>query len=106
MTCNYICPNGHAGHGSASAGTCSKCGATLAHNQAFHANDNKPAATPQVSPIIQNPAPATPTAEPAQNAKGVWHWTCAKGCPGGGGGAGSCGTCGGPLSHNQAYHDS
>ena len=49
---------------------------------------------------IQNPA----TAEPAQNAAGVWHYTCAKGCKGGAGGAGNCGTCGGALAHNTAYH--
>jgi hypothetical protein len=49
---------------------------------------------------------ATPTtpAEPPQNADGVWHYTCAKGCAGGAGAAGACATCGGALAHNQAYH--
>ncbi len=61
-------------------------------------------ATDPTSPIQTAPTP--PAAEPAQNAEGVWHWTCSKGCAGGGGGAGSCATCGGPLAHNAAYHNS
>lgn len=48
----------------------------------------------------QNPG----TAEPSQNAVGVWHYTCSKGCAGGAGLAGNCNTCGGLLAHNQAYH--
>lgn len=43
-------------------------------------------------------------AEPAQNAVGLWHYTCSKGCAGGAGLAGNCSTCGGLLAHNQAYH--
>ena len=48
--------------------------------------------------------PKAATTEPAQNASGVWHYTCAKGCEGGAGAAGNCGTCGGALAHNAAYH--
>ncbi|MBK8297499.1 MAG: hypothetical protein IPK91_09535 [Saprospiraceae bacterium] len=33
---------------------------------------------------ITPPAPTT-APEPAQNAAGVWHFTCSKGCPGGAG---------------------
>lgn len=51
------------------------------------------------------PPPPPRPAEPAQNDKGVWHFTCAKGCAGGGGSAADkCGGCGGPLAHNQEYH--
>jgi hypothetical protein len=50
-------------------------------------------------------APATAaTPEPAQNAAGVWHYTCSKGCAGGGAAAGPCAKCGTTLVHNQAYH--
>ncbi|MBC7776815.1 MAG: hypothetical protein H7246_15380, partial [Phycisphaerae bacterium] len=47
-----------------------------------------------------NPA----TAEPPQNAAGVWHYTCPKGCAGGAGSAIACATCGTTLTHNQGYH--
>lgn len=46
----------------------------------------------------------TPTPEPPQNAAGVWHYTCPKGCAGGGGSAVACATCGTTLAHNAAYH--
>lgn len=51
-------------------------------------------------------ATATPatTPEPAQNAAGVWHYTCSNGCSGGAGSAVACATCGSTLVHNQAYH--
>ena len=52
---------------------------------------------------MQTPPSAT-TPEPAQNAEGIWHYTCEKGCAGGAGAAGTCASCGGPLAHNQAYH--
>lgn len=48
------------------------------------------------------PDPATP--EAAQNAEGIWHYTCSKGCYGGAGSASNCVTCGGLLAHNSAYH--
>lgn len=51
------------------------------------------------------PPPTDPTkAEPPQNAEGVWHYTCPKGCSGGGGSAAPCSQCGTTLAHNQAYH--
>lgn len=46
------------------------------------------------------------TLEPAQNAAGVWHYTCIKGCPGGAGTTGNCTNCGNVLAHNPAYHGS
>ena len=51
------------------------------------------------------PPPAT-TPEPAQNAEGVWHYTCPNGCEGGAGALGACPKCGAQLAHNQAYHAS
>ncbi|MFZ1516637.1 MAG: hypothetical protein WAT21_14605 [Saprospiraceae bacterium] len=47
----------------------------------------------------QGPPPSTP-----QNAKGVWHFTCPKGCEGGAGEAVACAKCGTTLTHNQNYH--
>lgn len=72
------------------------------------ATTTQPAATP--APVDANvPANFTPTtapqsSEPPQNAKGVWHFTCPKGCPGGGGGATACAKCGTTMVHNAAYH--
>ncbi len=61
-------------------------------------------AVPSISSTDGLSAPATPPAEPPQNAQGVWHYTCPNGCAGGGGGATPCGSCGTTLVHNQAYH--
>ena len=106
---HYTCPNGHVGYGSATQGTWSQCGTALVHNQAYH--NNASTAAPQAQPpMFQNqPAGATPaapaTAEPPQNAAGVWHYTCSAGCAGGAGAAGTCSQCGATLAHNQAYHN-
>lgn len=43
--------------------------------------------------------------EPPQNAQGVWHFICPKGCTGGAGAAVPCKICGTSLMHNQAYHN-
>ena len=91
---HYTCSKGCAG-GAGAAGNCATCGGPLAHNSAYHANANSTPTTPSATP---------PAAEPAQNAAGVWHYTCGKGCTGGAGTAGTCGTCGGTLAHNAAYH--
>lgn len=56
----------------------------------------------QVSPPTATPNPAKQ--EPPQNAAGVWHYTCPKGCKGGGGAAAPCAKCGATLAHNAAYH--
>lgn len=96
---HYTCPNGHTG--AAAAGSCATCGVALEHNPAYHNNDA--AANPQIS---TTPAtPATPAADsPAQNAAGVYHYTCPNGHPGAGA-AGNCSSCGSALAHNQAYHN-
>ncbi len=107
---HYVCPNGHAGSGAAQAGNCSQCNTALVHNQAFHANDPAPTTpTPSfnndaVPPAAGSTVTTTPTT-PAQNAAGVFHYTCAAGCAGGAAGAGTCSSCGGELAHNQAYHN-
>lgn len=94
---HYTCSKGCAG-GAGSAVNCDTCGGLLAHNSAYHTNSNS---TPSTAPYATPPPPA---AEPNQNSAGVWHYTCGKGCAGGGGAAGNCGVCGGALSHNTAYH--
>lgn len=110
---HYTCAKGCAG-GAGSAAPCATCGGTLAHNAAYHGNASAPVPTiggdNSGSPVILppptagNPSIAPTTAEPAQNAAGVWHYTCASGCAGGGGSATACGGCGGTLAHNAAYH--
>ena len=108
---HYVCPN-NCGGGDA-AGSCPVCGAAYTHNQAWHnqpQNANPQTPTTPTNPTITTsgtpPAtPATPaTPEPAQNAKGVWHYTCPNGCDGGAGSAIACAGCGATLSHNSLYH--
>lgn len=98
---HYTCPDGHPG--AAAAGNCATCGKPLVHNQAFHSQPN-PATTTTVTP----PTTTTPTPpkspEPAQNAAGVWHYTCPNGHEGGAGSASPCSVCGTTLAHNSAYH--
>ena len=105
---HFVCADGcEGGHGDGKA-PCPVCGKEMAHNQAFHANNNNadnqaPTIIPPGGDQTTNPiAPATP--EPAQNAAGVWHYTCPNGCAGGGGAAGPCASCGTTLAHNSAYH--
>ncbi|MFZ1256800.1 MAG: hypothetical protein WAR77_10620 [Saprospiraceae bacterium] len=59
---------------------------------------------PQGTPPANVTPPATATPEAPQNAKGVWHFTCSKGCPGGAGTQSNCAKCNNPLTHNPAYH--
>lgn len=99
---HYTCPNGCEG-GAGTAANCAKCGGPLAHNQAYHGNQPTPTTTITGTPD-GGLTPPTPTPEPAQNAAGVWHYTCSNGCEGGSGTAGTCSKCGGTLAHNQAYH--
>ena len=107
---HYICPNNCAGSGGDAAGTCAVCGAEYLHNDAFHNQPGQqpaPAPTPQVQTSPSMTAPSItppPSTDPPQNAAGVWHYTCAKGCAGGSGAVGKCATCGGDLAHNAAYH--
>lgn len=105
---HYTCSRGCAG-GSATAGTCSTCGNTLAHNQAFHSN-NTNQDNSNVAPLFGDPAKnantnTSSTTNASQNAAGVFHYTCGNGCAGGAGAAGNCSNCGATLAHNQAYHN-
>lgn len=95
---HYTCNQGCAG-GGGKDDTCATCGGALAHNTAYHANDN---IAPPANPIAPSATP--PVVEAAQNAAGVWHYTCGNGCAGGAGVAGTCSTCSGALAHNPAYH--
>jgi hypothetical protein len=95
---HYICPNNCEGSGGATQVACPVCGTQYVHNQAFHTQ----AATPGTPPT-QSGTPATPPA--AQNAAGVFHYTCPSGHDGGAGTAGTtCATCGTALVHNASYH--
>lgn len=98
---HYICPNNCQGSGGPSAGTCPVCGSEYQHNQAYH---NQPAAN-SFNPTGQTVPTTSTTPEPAQNAAGVWHYTCPSGCSGGAGSAGKCSSCGADLAHNTAYHN-
>jgi hypothetical protein len=121
---HYTCPNNCAGSGGDAAGTCPTCGTAYAHNAAYHnapAGNTPSTTSPQIStsnpsvnssvlgdngglnPTIATPPPSTP--EPAQNAAGVWHYTCSNGCAGGGGSATACASCGSTLAHNSTYHN-
>ena len=105
-TFHYICPKGCEGGGGAAQGKCPKCGGDLVHNQAFHTQQPQgatPANPIQVDPTNATPATATPP--PAQNAAGVYHYTCPAGHEGGSGSQGTCAKCGAALVHNAAYHN-
>lgn len=98
---HYICPKGCAGSGGPGQGVCPSCGSEYVHNDAFH---QQPGAAPtDAEPLTLTP-PTPQSAEPPQNAKGVWHYTCPKGCPGGAGSATACAGCGATLAHNPVYH--
>lgn len=112
---HYYCANSCEGSGGDSQGNCPTCGEAYIHNAAFH-NQTPTAPTAITSPPIlggDNPTtintPVTPSTapppSPAQNANGVYHYTCPAGCAGGAGGAGTCSGCGGALAHNQEYHN-
>ena len=103
---HYTCSNGCAG-GAGAAGDCATCGNALAHNSVYHNTGATPAPTPSntetaTSNVTFSGDSANP--EPAQNAAGVWHYTCSAGCAGGAGAAGTCASCGGALAHNSSYH--
>lgn len=107
---HYTCPNGCSG-GAGSAIACpAGCGATLAHNQAYH--DSKTTVATSTNGVItptsnDGPIVSSPNnPEPPQNAAGVWHYTCPNGCAGGAGSAVACPAgCGATLAHNSAYHN-
>jgi hypothetical protein len=106
---HYICLNECENSGSDNQGVCPTCNTPYTHNVAFHNDDllkNGPlkvptnTATPTQNNTITPPAPSA-----AQNAAGVYHYTCTNGCPGGSGSVENCKSCGNPLEHNQAFHN-
>ncbi len=103
---HYICDNKCENSGSENPGNCPTCNKTYTHNLAFHNNDflkNGPLNVPKTN---LNTTPNTnKSASPAQNASGVYHYTCTNGCNGGAGTAIKCTSCGSDLAHNQAYHN-
>lgn len=113
---HYTCAKNCAGSGGDAAGSCPVCGDAYVHNDAYHNNTAAPTPNPAAAAGAAAGAANTQTStstinfsdpnstEPAQNAAGVWHYTCGAGCAGGAGAAGNCATCGGALAHNTAYH--
>lgn len=100
---HYTCIKGCEG-GSGAAINCVTCGTPLAHNTAYHGNVTAPQSSAPFAAPTSTPMANPSMAEPAQNAAGIWHYTCNKGCVGGSGTVGNCGSCGGSLTHNVAYH--
>jgi len=100
---HYVCADGCAGGFGDLNAPCPGCGKTMAHNKAFH---SEPATitNPGQNTIVNQVPPPAKDPMPAQNAAGVWHYTCATGCAGGAGAMGVCSGCGGQLAHNKAYH--
>ncbi|MBT8317011.1 MAG: hypothetical protein HKP59_05255 [Lutibacter sp.] len=105
---HYICANKCENSGSDVEGICPTCNTPYLHNQAFHNDEflkNGPLNVPKTNlgnttNPTQNTAPS-----PAQNALGIFHYTCTNGCPGGSGTAENCVACGTLLAHNTAYHN-
>lgn len=103
---HYVCADGCEGGFGNLNSPCPGCGKTLAHNKAFHsqANNTTNTTTSGQNTIVNQVPPPTKEPAPAQNAAGVWHYTCTTGCAGGAGVMGACSGCGGQLAHNKAYH--
>lgn len=97
---HYKCPNNCAGGHGPGQGSCPVCGTAMVHNAAYH---NSGSST-TINPTIQQPNIGGNTTSSAQNAAGVFHYTCSNGCAGGAGSAVACSTCGNTLVHNPAYH--
>jgi hypothetical protein len=106
---HYKCNTAGCTGGADGQGKCPVCGADLVHNPAFHNQGAEATGTTPADPISVTPSSGGNTVMPnppsAQNAQGVYHYTCPKGCSGGAASAGNCATCGGALTHNQAYHN-
>ena len=100
---HYICANKCKNSGGDVAGNCPTCNTPYTHNLAFH-NDDFLKNGPLKVPKTNLGTPTNTAASPAQNALGVFHYTCTKGCYGGAGTTSKCTSCGSDLAHNQAYH--
>ncbi len=104
---HYVCKNKCENSGGNVAGICPVCKNPYIHNQAFHDKDflkNGPLNVPEPSGTQNTNTNKTQTS-PAQNAAGVYHYTCKNGCYGGSGTATTCKVCGEILAHNTAYHN-
>ena len=106
---HYKCNTAGCTGGGDGQGKCPVCGADLVHNQAFHNQGAGATGNTPTDPITVTPSTGSNTVMPnppsAQNAQGVFHYTCPKGCEGGAASAGNCAKCGGALVHNQAFHN-
>lgn len=111
---HYTCPNNCEGSGGSTQVDCPVCGTQYVHNAAYHQQQQPetqtttPGATTPGTTTPGTPSGTTPPADitppAAQNAAGVYHYTCPNGCEGGAASAGSCANCGTALEHNAAYH--
>ncbi len=105
---HYICANKCENSGSEVAGNCPVCKTPYTHNVAYHNNDflkNGPLNVPKEGLNKNTTNNSNQSSSPAQNAAGVFHYTCANGCYGGAGTASKCKSCGSDLAHNKAYHN-
>lgn len=96
---HYICPNNCAGSGGDQQVNCPVCNTQYVHNDKFHQQPGQQNVQTQPTTTAQQ------AVAPATNTKGVYHYICDKGCPGGSGIRENCAKCGTLLSHNQSYHD-
>jgi hypothetical protein len=101
---HYICPNNCEGSGGSSQVNCPVCGTQYVHNAAYHNQTATTPTTTSTDPSAGTTPPTNITPPAAQNAAGVYHYTCPNGCDGGAASSGSCATCGTALVHNAAYH--
>ena len=67
--------------------------------------NNTESTTTEGTTITPTTPPTPPNPSPAQNAQGVWHYTCPNGHEGGAASATTCADCGATLVHNKAYHN-
>ena len=104
---HYICSNNCENSGGAAAGNCPECKNPYTHNQAYHDKDflkNGPLTVPDAPGTTPTTSKANQPS-PAQNAAGVYHYTCKNSHQGGSGTATTCSVCGETLVHNTAYHN-
>lgn len=102
---HYICANKCENSGSNVQGICLTCKNPYIHNQAFHNDEflkNEPLTVPKYNRTSANNTPSQ--SSPAQNARGIYHYTCNNGHHRDSGTASNCIACGALLTHNQAYH--
>ena len=104
---HYVCKNKCENSGGNVPGNCPVCKNPYIHNQLYHDKDflkKGPLNVPESSGA-QNTNTNKTKVSPAQNAAGIYHYTCNNGCYGGSGTATNCNVCGEKLAHNAAYHN-